>query len=78
MAGIAFAVLLWWLMPMIWSPQLLLWVANASAMSDAGAWTGWDAFGADLSYWFVWLSGRTVVTSILLAAQSWLIWRVFK
>lgn len=72
------AVVLWLSLPLIWSPNLLLWVANASAMSDAGAWTGWDAVGADLSRWFVRLSGRTVATSILLAIQAWAIWRVFK
>lgn len=61
----ALAMAVWY----VWRPSHLVWARNAYAMTQAGAWEGWEGFSALLVYWFFELRGRTVVA--LLSMLTW-------
>ena len=72
------AALLLGAVDLLWRPGHLLWARNAYGMAQAGAWTGGDAFLAFMTYWFLEMHGRTVVTIALLGGWLWGAWRVAK
>ena len=64
-----------WVAMVIWDPTNPIWARNAYGMSQVGAWTGIEAVGAYVAYWFYEFWGRTILSSAMLAAQCWALWR---
>lgn len=48
-----------------WRPTHLVWARNGYAMAQDGTWTGLEAFGAFLAYWFYALYGEVVLTGLV-------------
>ncbi len=71
---IACGLVFLWVGVVIWEPGNILWAKNAYGMARAGAWTGLDAFGATAAYWFFTLNGRTVLSSVMLLLEGFLVW----
>ncbi|SFF33983.1 hypothetical protein SAMN04489711_1393 [Paracidovorax wautersii] len=67
-----FAMVVWY----VWRPSHLVWARNAYAMTQAGAWDGWEGFIALLAYWFFELRGRAIVTVLAMVLWCLSAWSV--